>query len=193
MSKLTGFLSQHFIYILIGIVILSIVIHVIRKYKSRERTADAQEAAMKIRDDQLNEKIRNKRESSNQAVQRPYQIRYQQEAAGNNDSHLMQILEKRGMSESTWLYHTDEKVLIGERFGQISILNKAAGECVIYVELFPVGDRVCLKGIKGFMPIVKRGRRKLKLKVGQGVKLRDGDRIIIQESEYRIHFLKGDA
>lgn len=188
-------MSRTQILIGIGAIALVFIIIIIKAQSNRKKKKEEQfQATKKMREDSLKAALSNTMEGSVEepsVPHRPYKVEY---STGENQDikerqPLLQLVEKNKLAEKKYIFRSNETVMLGLQFGTVGVLNSMEN-AEPWCELYFSDGAYCIRSFERGVVHVQRNR-KTAVVDKQGVQLKSGDSIQIQESKFQTFYIKG--
>ena len=184
--------TQMLIGIGIGIILLIIVIMKIQSNQKKKNEKQFR-ATRKMQEDALKVALSNNMKKGTGAPSvphRPYKVEYFTSENQNIKERqpLLQLVEKNKLAEKKYIFQANEVVALGLQFGTVGVLNSAEN-AEAWCELYFANGAYCIRSFEKSIVYVQRNKKTVIVNK-QGVQLKSGDSIKIQETTFQTFYMK---
>jgi len=180
---------------IIVFIVLLVLIKLASNRRKKQRELD-QVTADKVRDENLNDVILNKRASKSSAkeVYTPYDVDYsnkEQEnkviGSQNNGREVMiRLVENTELSTRKFILNPAKRIRIGSDLKENDISVMAEGIAPVQCEIFSVGSNVYIRNISENTRTILRRKREQAIVNSKGILLESDDVIILGKVSYAV-------
>lgn len=180
---------------IIVFIVLVVLIKLMSARRKKQRELD-QVTADKVRDENLNDVILNKRVKRNSAkeVYTPYDVDYsnkeqdnRQAANYNNGREVMiRLVENTELSTRKFILNPAKNIRIGSDLKENDISVMAEGIAPMQCEIFSVGSNVYIRNVSESSRTILRRKKEQAIVNDKGILLDSGDVIILGKVSYDV-------
>ena len=185
------FLKAHLYLLALPVLLLAFLLSALYR-RRKKRGAEAEAAQIKRRDEALTEALQNPRvreQSSGRGG--PVEIKWDDKAVSKGKAKaatMVELVELSAYSRRKYIFHADSVISIGSASDNQLPLPRE-GVAKRHCEIFMDGSRPGARNVQGARTMLRRGKKTAPIS-GEGVYLKNGDRIQIGSAEVEFRLFK---